>query len=395
MQTKNIKILIVTYHYLNDVGGGVFASRAYINAFAELYSDITLICPSKNNDNIDNYEINKKIKIIPVLNNYSKLKKFYNFLTGKPHCFSQVFKSVTENNHYNIVIFDNSKASAQLIDLANKLHSKVITIHHNYEYDYTRDNSKTLFKPIALFWSKRIEKAAVNNSSLNLTLTQYDKTIFESQYGCNNIIVSGCFEYKKHNGLNSSYRVGTTASTIKSEPKFIITGNLSAKQTIKSLHIWIKEYFHIIKEVIPSASLTIAGKNPDKNLIKICKRNNIEIIASPKSMDSILHNAQCYICPISKGGGIKLRVMDGLRNGIPVICDKVSERGYETITQLGYILTYYNKQTFREALTKFSTKPYNYNNIKAAYIKYFSYDSGVSRLRGIISNNLKFNDYEK
>lgn len=47
-----MRILYITHHYLSDNGGGTFASRAYINAFAEIADEMTLLYPVKEGQNL-------------------------------------------------------------------------------------------------------------------------------------------------------------------------------------------------------------------------------------------------------------------------------------------------------------------------------------------------------
>ena len=53
------------------------------------------------------------------------------------------------------------------------------------------------------------------------------------------------------------------------------------------------------------------------------------MIPNPESIDDIITDSDIYLCPTRLGGGIKLRVMDGLRLGIPVITHSCSARGYD------------------------------------------------------------------
>ena len=42
-----MNVLFITHHYLHGNGGGVFASRAYINVIAEIADHVTLLYPDK------------------------------------------------------------------------------------------------------------------------------------------------------------------------------------------------------------------------------------------------------------------------------------------------------------------------------------------------------------
>lgn len=382
MECKYKRVLIVTNHYLNGVGGGVFASRAYINAMACIFGNITLLCPANEGDDINKFRINECVNIIPVCDNNALIRKILNLCIGRVNRFHNVFEAVLEKHNFDIVVFDNSRASSGLLSIAHRHVSKVITIHHNYEYDYIKDNMSGIVRFLLLYWTKKYEKKAVGESDLNITLTEYDKKKLDQVYNKGDkakIENIGCFEYEKRTFKNKFQFASKT---------FLITGNLSAKQTVDSLDYWIDKYYPVLQKLYPDYKLVIAGKDPSKRLADKCVDNGILIVPSPRSMDDILEKAAYYICPISKGGGIKLRMMDGLRYGLPVVCHEVSARGYESMVKKGYVVSYNNIGNFEIAVGKILLKPYRRDEIVSEYNKYFSFESGISRLEKVINESL-------
>jgi len=369
-----MRILFITHHYLDGFGGGSFASKAFVNAFAEIFHDVTLLFPIKDQDR--STDLNDRIRKIPVTYNIPKWAKFFHLLSGKTHRYYKVFQKIIIKETFDYVVFDNSCVSFGLIDLAHKHKAKVITIHHNYEYEYKRDSSNKLLKPINLYWVKKYEKESLQKSDLNLTLTQQDKLLFQKNYHLSgdNIKVLGCFEYKDK----------TYEYTNDSKPySFVITGNLGARQTEDSLIPWLKEYYPILENNIPSHLLTIAGKNPGTEIKSLCKHLRIELIDTPPDMDVILNHARYYICPTALGGGIKLRIMDGLSHGLPVLTHKVSARGYDAFNNK-FVYKYDDKQTFHEALLKLISKEYINRDIINEYKAIFSFKAGCKRLQELI-----------
>lgn len=370
-----MRILFVTHHYLDGFGGGSFASKAFVNAFAEIFHDVTLLFPIKDQDR--STDLNDRIRKIPVTYNIPKWKKFFHLLSGKTHRYYKAFQEIITKETFDYVVFDNSCVSFGLIDLAHKYKTKVITIHHNYEYEYKRDSSNKLLKPINLYWVKKYEKESLQKSDLNLTLTRQDKLLFQENYHLSgdNIKVLGCFEYKDKNYdyINDSKPYS-----------FVITGNLSAKQTEDSLIPWLKEYYPILQNTLLSHQLTIAGKKPGTEIKSLCKHLNIELIDTPPNMDVILNHARYYICPTALGGGIKLRIMDGLSHGLPILTHKVSARGYDAFKDK-FVFEYHDKQTFNEALLKMISKEYTNRDIINEYKAIFSFKAGCKRLQELIN----------
>lgn len=389
MLRKDMNVLVLTHHYLKGVGGGVFASRAYINALSCLFGRVTLLCPAKMEDDINSYQINSNVQIIPIVSKISILHKIFNYCIGRISRYYNVFESILETANFDLVVFDNSKASSGLIDIAHKYVRSVITIHHNYEYDYVKDNVSGIIKPLLLYWTRKYEYQAIVKSDLNLTLTEYDKKQFYTKYHLSShikIINTGSFEY-----INQSYKKSIFSSSriIGNKKKFLITGNLSAKQTYDSLILWFSTYFPILQKECPDYSLTIAGKKPSNDLMDTCRILGITLIPSPVTMADILNEAEIYICPISKGGGIKLRVMDGLKVGLPIVCHEVSARGYEHFVSKGYVIPYHDLSSFDTSIKEVLAKSYNRDEIILEYNKYFSFESGVDRLKEVLLEFLK------
>lgn len=372
-----MKVLFVTHHYLSGFGGGTFASKAFINAFGDVCEDVTLLYPVRDGEG--NNGINRLVKQIPVSYNIPKWRKLLRLCMGKTHRYYDAFKKIMGEQHFDLVVFDNSCVSFGLIDIAHRHHAKVITIHHNFEYEYRRDSSDQILRPVTLFWIKRYEQESLLKSDLNLTLTPDDKKLFIQNYHAdgNKIDVLGCFEYesKKNEYRNSS-----------SPHSFVITGNLSAKQTEDSLLPWLHIYYPLLKEKIPDVKLTLAGKHPSDKIKDICTKLKLRLIDTPPNMDCILEESRYYICPTSLGGGIKLRVMDGLSHGLPVLTHRVSARGYQEF-EGRYLFSFDDEDSFCHAVDKILALQYNNTDIITFYRKTFSYDAGVNRLRSILDKH--------
>lgn len=375
-----MKILFVTQHYLKGVGGGIFASRGYINAFAANASEMHLMYPFKKGYEAEG--ISKDVRMIPVSYDIPKWKKLINLIRGHMHRFYDVFEEQIARISPDIVVFDNSKCSDKLIDISHKYKTKVITIHHNYEYEYNRDNTRGILKPVILFWVKRIEGYAVNNSEVNLVLTIEDKKLLTDNYikkkSKENIKLIGCFEYRHEESIKA------TSNTPDSN-RFVITGNLSAIQTYKSLEEWFSTYLPVMRSELPGFTLTIAGKNPSEELKQFCNSNGIILHDSPKDMQPILENADYYICPTSLGGGLKLRIMDGLKNGLQVITHRVSARGYNVFEEKGILHSYSDRESFAKCIKGMADSKYTKEEIIGIYKDYFSFSTGIERIKSILS----------
>ena len=370
-----MRVLFVTNNYLHISGGGAFATRAIVNAFAEISEKVKLLYPAQNG--IIPPKINTSVEAIPIYYNALKIKKGIDIYCGKIHRYYDCFEQQLDSS-IDTVVFDVSIVSHKLLDVAKKKGLKVITIHHNYQVEFAKDDTSFLFKYPVMHWVKMAEAEAVTKSDLNICLTKSDKEAFLQHY-CKDahIVVLGIFEVNKKAPLSISERHSNGHN-------YIITGNLSVKQTTDALYPWISVYYPLLLSIDPVAKLRIAGFHPRKELFELCKKNGIELIDTPESMEPYLLDSDYYICPTDLGSGIKLRIMDGLSAGIPVITQKKSIRGYEQFEGKS-VFTFENEQTFTQLIKELLVKQFDHKVIQECYLKDFSFEKGVRRLQEIIS----------
>jgi glycosyltransferase involved in cell wall biosynthesis len=367
-----MKSLVVAYSEMNGNGGGIFATLAYVNAMAVLAEETGFMFPSR--DGAPDPRIHPAVRQIPVPDRASRIGKAARLLfKGIPHRFETKFPELISQERFDLVTFHNSKASRGLIDRAHARGAKVITVHNNYERDYTVDNEKPYYLPLSLPAILKSERESVRKSDLNLVLCEKDRELLRRHYdpqGRTRMEILGVFEY--------AHREFPVREEVAA-PVFVMTGNLSTRQAEESLIPWMKDYHPVLLESVPDAKLILAGKRPGSKLKALAAERDIEVIDTPADMDAVLARGRYYICPTCKGGGVKLRVMDGLRAGLPVLTHEISARGYEPF--LGITLfPYHDPASFRDSLDRMLALHPNVKEALQIYSDRFSFEAGTARL---------------
>lgn len=339
-------VLYITRHYLSDNNGGANATKGFIHAFARLCNQFTIIYPEHDNQDSSQYAPSK-CHLLPCYDHRSKIMKGIDMYRGRLHRLTDFVRYHLSNNDYTTIILDHSLTAASLLRYIEQTHARVITIHHNVERDYLKDNLPPLLYRIPMiYYSKKAERESLQKSDINLVLTQSDAATFRSWYPDKdiNIHTIGIGEYR---GLPQK----TFSEPSSSPTRFVITGSLGFKQSLYPILSFLKEYYPILKEEVPSATLTIAGRGVSAELRKAIRGlDGVNIVPDPPSIPDIVSQADIYLCPINAGSGIKLRITDGLKEGKPVICHKVSTNGYESLVRQGIICKYSTPHDFRNAL---------------------------------------------
>lgn len=375
-----MKTLFITNTYLVGNNGGVYASKAYINAFAKLSESFTLVFAMKDGCEPQDIITDHGITFIPIYDKRSRMRKFVDLCFGKVNRFQNIIFDVINISDFDTVVFNNSDASSGIIKKFKQNGIRTITIHHNYQIEYLLGDSNIITLLPNLFWTFIYERTAVRDSILNITLTNEDVNLLTSHYGSAKFAVLGVFEYQ--------YLVNyITSNNRKRGHKYVITGWLGSKQTEDSIIPWIRKYYPLLLQIDPAAELTIAGRNPSNKLCSIAKENGICVIDSPINMQPILNESDYYICPTDRGGGLKLRILDGLKSGLPVLSNIVSARGYEYMRDSGLIFAYNNTKTFIDGVRAMINCNKDKGEIIENYYNHYSLEYGINRLSQILKES--------
>lgn len=378
------KILFISNCDPFGIGGGSFATHAYVKAFSEaLGGESYIFLPEEGCSAIDNTVLSKEYIRIK---RRSFFQKVWGMLTGDVQRYTDSAIRIVRkmSGEFTYAVCNGSMSSGVLVDFFHSNNIKVITIHHNYEYEYFKSNpTVSHLKSLFLYHISTLERNAYIKSDYNIFLTNDDKLTFEKCYGISSGINStlGVFEFKDIPPL-------PVIDNICKDNRltFIITGQLFHEQSIDSVSYFLDELYQCLPK---DCRVIIAGRNPAAILIEKCKcLPNVTLIPNPENMQDILMQGDVYICPTRLGGGLKLRIMDGLRLGLPVITHNCSARGYDMFFGCDYFKTFSNSMEFSKAVCSIVSL-YRHGRINKSiiyeeYIKSFSYNDGLSRIMKLL-----------
>ena len=392
-----MNILYILRHNPWGIGGGCYATKCYLDAFTTLFAEAQFdVCVCEEYITSSNSpRKGENVNFVKVAQRGSK-EKLLSLVTGLLHRFDSKVRELLKSKKYDYCIFDHNSIAGPLVGLCKMLGVRTIVINHNCEAEYYRDNYGWLHRMLFLRHVKRAEKKSYLGCDYNIFLTEEDKVQFEDLYGKSKTqsIVTGCFETAKlydtrcHENDTLRYEDGN------GRLRLVISGTIGNVQNMDGIQYVLDE---LLEYVPKDAEVVIAGKNPPEVLInQIATINHqrkyaeVTLIPNPKDMMSVVNGCDIFVCPTRLGGGLKLRVMDGLRVGLPVIAHKVSARGYSEFTKQGYLWVFDGKSSFdkalRDVIQKRNRDDLNRKTIQDFAFKQFSFENKVEMLKDIFRN---------
>jgi sugar transferase (PEP-CTERM/EpsH1 system associated) len=102
-------------------------------------------------------------------------------------------------------------------------------------------------------------------------------------------------------------------------PVIIFSGNMGYAPNINAVNWFVELCLPRIQQVIPSASLIIAGANPNREMRGLERRGQITVTGFVDSMAETLNQASVAIAPMQSGSGIQNKILEAMACELPVV----------------------------------------------------------------------------
>ncbi len=111
----------------------------------------------------------------------------------------------------------------------------------------------------------------------------------------------------------------------------VFSGALDWEPNIDGLLWFIEQSWPMVRAQIPTANVTIAGRNPGPAVIEACATSGITLLANPPVMATVLDAHVLGIVPLLSGGGSRIKILEYLAAGIDIVSTDVGASGLEDI----------------------------------------------------------------
>ncbi len=166
------------------------------------------------------------------------------------------------------------------------------------------------------------------------------------------------------NGVDTEYfkadRQGETDGNL------VFIGSMSWYPNIQAVEFLIKNIWPAVKARFPNLRLNIVGANAPDYLTSLAGSNSgVSFLGFVDDIRPLMNRALAFVCPISDGGGTKLKVLDALSMSLPLIAHPVACEGIEVVNGES-VLFAESPQDYVIAIETLTGSPHLANSIGAA-----------------------------
>ena len=114
--------------------------------------------------------------------------------------------------------------------------------------------------------------------------------------------------------------------------RLIFVGTLSWYPNAEAVRFIAQEIWPRLVQRMPNASVDIIGANPPAELLELARQDSrFRVLGFVDDMRPAMEQAAVYVCPITDGGGTKLKILDALAMGKAVVSHPVACEGIDVV----------------------------------------------------------------
>lgn len=123
-------------------------------------------------------------------------------------------------------------------------------------------------------------------------------------------------------------------------PEFVMLGLLSLAHNDDGLRWFLREVLPIVLRERPDAVLTVVGRHPGAAVVALARRlgDAVRLAGYVPVLDELLASTCAVVNPLRFGSGIKLKVVEALARGVPVVSTTVGADGIDAGAGSGLVL---------------------------------------------------------
>ena len=139
--------------------------------------------------------------------------------------------------------------------------------------------------------------------------------------------------------------------------ELVFSGTMSWYPNDDAMQFFLQEVWPLVSQRDNSLRLTIVGRGPTDKLRDLASRDSrVVVTGEVEDVRPFLHRAGIYVCPIRDGGGTRLKVLEGLAAGLPLIGTPLAVEGLSLTPGVHYLQAT-GPQDFTDAILTLRNRP--------------------------------------
>ncbi len=187
------------------------------------------------------------------------------------------------------------------------------------------------------------------------------------------------------NGVDIGYFSPTGTDPLPN--RLVFAGGLNWYPNQHAMQFFAKEVWPRLKQRIPDVTMDVIGEAPPESLTRLAAQDpHFFVHGFVDDVRPYLNRAAVYVCPISDGGGTKLKVLDAFAMGKATVAHPIACEGIAVIPG-HHVLLAITPDEYVDEITRLLQNPAQRrdlgNSARQLILNHYSYQGIGDKLRGL------------
>ncbi len=120
------------------------------------------------------------------------------------------------------------------------------------------------------------------------------------------------------NGVDCAYFAFRPPSALP-PPNVVFTGTMGFRPNVDAVVWFVDEVWPLVRRRLPEARFTVVGAKPSPAVLKLADRPGVVITGGVADVRPYLAASAAYAIPMRIGGGVRLKALEAMASGVPVV----------------------------------------------------------------------------
>jgi glycosyltransferase involved in cell wall biosynthesis len=203
---------------------------------------------------------------------------------------------------------------------------RILVMAHNIESQIWQRYQETERNPLKRWYIKRqwrkferFERRAFAGATRAVFVSEQDAALARSRFGAPRVAVVD-------NGVDTTFF--RPEGVPREAQRLLFLGSLDWRPNLDAAQLLLDQIFPRVRAQEPSARLCIVGRNPPEWLVRRARQEaGVELAANVPDVRPYLARCGALTVPLRIGGGSRLKILEALAAGLPVVSTAVGAEG--------------------------------------------------------------------